>query len=234
MAEEKKEKKAKIEGGPSGKPKKEKPPKAEGKPKGEAKAEAKEKPKKEKRPVPPRQHTTLESYYLNKCVAALREKFGYKNRMQVPRLEKIVINTSLKEALQDIKVLENAVDEITSITGQKPVLTRAKKSIANFKLRAGAKIGARVTLRGGMMYEFMNRLVSVALPRVRDFKGVSPKAFDGRGNYTLGLTEQSIFPEINFDKIQRVNGMNVTFVTTAKNDEEGRELLKLLGMPFRT
>lgn len=240
MSEEKKEKQIKVEGKAPGKQKKEKPPKAEGKGKGEAsasggkvEAEAKEKPKKEKRPVPPRQHTTLESFYLNKCVAALKEKFSYKNRMQVPKLEKIIINTSIKEALQDIKVLENAVDEITSITGQRPVLTRAKKSIANFKLRAGAKIGARVTLRGGRMYEFMNRLVNVALPRVRDFKGVSHKSFDGRGNYTLGLTEQSIFPEINFDKIQRVNGMNVTFVTTAKNDEEGRELLKLLGMPFR-
>jgi large subunit ribosomal protein L5 len=234
MPEEKKENQISAEGKTLTKKKKEKPPKAEGKAEGEAKVEAKEKPKKEKRPVPPRQHTALEVLYFNKCVDALKEKFGYKNRMQVPKLEKIIINTSVKEALQDIKVLENAADEIAAITGQRPVLTRAKKSIANFKLRTGAKIGARVTLRGGRMYEFMNRLVNVALPRVRDFKGVSPKSFDGRGNYTLGLTEQSLFPEINFDKIQRVNGMNVTFVTTAKNDEEGRELLKLLGMPFRT
>ncbi len=233
--EEKKEKPVKIEGKIPRKPKKEKPAKkVEGEEIGEVAIEAEtKKTKKEKRPILKRQHTTLEAYYLNKCVDALKEKFGYKNRMQVPRLEKIVINTSVKEALQDIKVLENIADEIALITGQRPVFTKAKKSIANFKLRAGVKIGAMVTLRGGRMYEFMNRLVNIALPRVRDFKGVSPKSFDGCGNYTLGLTEQIIFPEINFDKVQKVNGMNVTFVTTAKSDEEARELLRLLGMPFR-
>lgn len=218
---------------PKEKPKKEKAPKKEHEAK-EKKvgAEAKAKPK-EKRPVVPRQKTHFELNYFNKCVPALIEKFGYKNKMEVPRLERIVINTCLKDALQDIKILETAAEEIASITGQRPVFTRAKKSIANFKLRAGVTIGARVTLRSAKMYEFMNRLVSIALPRVRDFKGVSAKSFDGRGNYTLGLTEQIIFPEINFDKIQRVTGMNVTFVTTAKNDEEGKELLSLMGMPFR-
>ena len=154
--------------------------------------------------------------------------------MQVPKLEKIVINTCLKEALQDIKILETAAEELANIAGQRPLLTKAKKSIANFKLRAGQPIGACLTLRGVRMYEFMNRLVNVALPRVRDFKGMSPKSFDGRGNYTLGLTEQIIFPEINFDKVQKINGMNITFVTTAKTDDEGRSLLQMLGMPFRS
>ena len=153
--------------------------------------------------------------------------------MQVPRLEKIVVNTSMKEALQDVKILQTAADEIASITGQRPVITKAKKSISNFKLRQGQSIGARVTLRGAYMYEFVSRLVNVALPRVRDFKGVSNKSFDGRGNYTLGLTEQTIFPEIDFDKVHKINGMNITFVTTAKTDEEAKELLTLMGMPFR-
>lgn len=218
--------------------KKEKPAKqakpAKAKVKVEVKAEAKEKPKKEKRPLVPRQPSPFEMNYVQKCVPALTQRFGYKNRMQVPKLEKIVVNTCLKEALQDIKVLETAADELAAITGQRPVLTRSKKSIANFKLRAGVSIGARLTLRGRNMYEFMNRLVNVALPRVRDFKGVSPKSFDGRGNYTLGLTEQIIFPEINFDKVTKVNGMNITFVTTAKTDEEGKILLQLMGMPFRS
>ncbi|HPM40934.1 MAG TPA: 50S ribosomal protein L5 [bacterium] len=164
----------------------------------------------------------------------LMKQFGYSNRMQVPRLEKIVINTSMKEALQDIKVLETAAEELATITGQRPVITSAKKSIANFKLRKGQSVGARVTLRKRNMYEFLNRFVNVALPRVRDFKGVSPKSFDGRGNYTIGLTEQIIFPEINFDKVSKVNGMNITFCTSAKTDDEGRALLGLLGMPFRS
>lgn len=189
--------------------------------------------KKEKRPVEPRQISPFESNYREKCIPALIEKYGYKNRMQVPKLEKIIINTCLKEALQDIKILETAANELASITGQRPVFTKSKKSIANFKLRAGSPIGARLTLRGSRMFEFMSRLINVALPRVRDFKGVPTKSFDGCGNYTLGLTEQIIFPEINFDKIQRVTGMNVTFVTTAQNDEEGRTLLQLMGMPFR-
>ncbi len=237
MAEEKKQKQA--EGKAEGKPKKDKPQQPKGgKPekhaKGEEKAEPKEKVKKEKRPVVPRQPSPYEMSYVQKCVPALIEKFGYKNRMQVPKIQKIVINTCLKEALQDHKLLETAAEEIATIAGQRPVLTRSKKSIANFKLRAGVTIGACITLRGRNMYEFLNRLVNVALPRVRDFKGVSPKSFDGRGNYTLGLTEQIIFPEINFDKVTKVNGMNITFVTTATTDEEGKTLLQLMGMPFRS
>ncbi len=177
--------------------------------------------------------TEYERRYRESCIPALKEKFGYTNAMQVPKLTKIVVNTSMRDALTDIKVLQNAAEEIAAITGQRPVTRKAKKSIANFKLRQGQSIGASVTLRGKAMYEFLNRLVNIALPRVRDFKGVSPKAFDGRGNYTLGLTDQTIFPEINFDKVQRQNGMNVTFVTTAKTNEEGHELLRLMGMPFR-
>lgn len=204
-------------------------------PKEEAKVhEEKVAPKpKEKRPVGPRKIYPFESNCRSNCIPALIKEFNYKNKMEVPKLEKIIINTCIKDALQDIKILETAAAEIAIITGQKPVLTKSKKSIANFKLRAGALLGARVTLRGRRMYEFMNRLVNIALPRVRDFKGVSPKSFDGHGNYTLGLTEQIIFPEIDFDKVHRVNGMNVTFVTTAKNDKEGRKLLQLMGMPFR-
>lgn len=182
----------------------------------------------------PKGPTPYELKYKNECVKALMEQFKYENIMEVPRLEKIVINTSLKDALTDVKILETAANELTDITGQKAVLTKAKKSIANFKLREGNKIGTRVTLRSKKMYEFLNRLVNIALPRVRDFKGVSPKGFDGRGNYTLGLTEQIIFPEINFDKVNKVYGMNITFVTTAKTNEEGLALLKLMGMPFRT
>lgn len=209
---------------------------AKGHPKGgEPKAEAAApKPKKEKRPVEPRKPSPFELNYVNKCIPALVEKFGYKNKMQVPKLEKIVINTCLKEALQDIKILETAAEELANIAGQRPVLTKSKKSIANFKLRAGQPIGARLTLRGARMYEFMNRLVNVALPRVRDFKGVPTNSFDGRGNYTLGLTEQIIFPEINFDKVTKVNGMNITFVTTANTNDEGKTLLQMMGMPFRT
>ena len=174
-----------------------------------------------------------EKRYREECVAAMLKQFGYKNLMQVPCLEKIVINTSIKEALQDIKVLQNACDELAAIVGQRPVITKAKKSIANFKLRKGQSIGTTVTLRRKRMYEFMSRLVNVALPRVRDFKGVSSHSFDGRGNYTLGLTEQTIFPEINYDKVQRLTGMNITFVTSARTDEEGKALLSLMGMPFR-
>lgn len=211
---------------------------AKAKDKAAAKAEEKrasEEPKaKGKKELKPKVPTSWERKYRDECVPALMEKFKYSNRMQVPRLVKIVVNTSIKESLQDIKILETACDEIAAITGQKPVITKAKKSIANFKLRQGQSIGARVTLRGERMYEFMNRLVNVTLPRVRDFKGVSDKSFDGRGNYTLGLTEQTIFPEVNFDKVQRMNGMNITFVTTAKTNEEGKGILQLMGMPFRT
>jgi large subunit ribosomal protein L5 len=152
--------------------------------------------------------------------------------MMVPRLEKIVLNTSLKEGTQNIKVLEAAAEELTLIAGQRAVISRARRSIANFKLREGMPIGARVTLRGARMWEFLDRLITVAIPRIRDFRGVNPKAFDGRGNYSLGLTEQIIFPEIDYDKVDRIYGMNVAFVTTAKNDEEGRALLRHLGMPF--
>lgn len=177
--------------------------------------------------------STFEEKYLNECVPYLQKEFGYKNMLEIPKLKMIVINTSLKEALQDAKVLDAAVNDMAAIAGQRPVITRAKKSISNFKLRAGQAIGARVTLRRKRMFEFMNRLVNVALPRVRDFKGVDAKSFDGMGNYTLGLTEQIIFPEINPDKTSKVFGMNISFVTTAKTDKEGKALLKFMGMPFK-
>jgi large subunit ribosomal protein L5 len=161
------------------------------------------------------------------------QSFGYKNIMQVPRLEKIVLNMGLGEAIHNIKLLDSAAEEMALISGQKPIITRAKKSIAAFKVREGMPIGCSVTLRRSKMYDFFSRLVNIALPRVRDFKGVSGKAFDGRGNYSLGIKEQIIFPEIDYDKIDKIKGMNVTVVTTAQNDKEGKELLKLLGMPFR-
>ena len=166
-------------------------------------------------------------------VPALMKEFGFKNPNQVPRLEKIVVNMGLGEALANNKILESAVEQLAAITGQKPVITRARKSIANFKLRQGQAIGCAVTLRADRMYEFMDRLISVALPRVRDFKGVSPKAFDGNGNYTLGVREQIIFPEINYDQIEKVKGLNISFVTSAGTDERGLALLKGFGMPFR-
>jgi large subunit ribosomal protein L5 len=171
--------------------------------------------------------------YKQKVVPALIKRFNYRNVMQVPRLDKIVVNMGLGEAIQNVKILDSAAQELSTITGQKPVITKAKKSIAQFKLRKGVSIGCMVTLRGETMYEFYNRLVNLALPRVRDFKGVSGKSFDGRGNYALGIREQLIFPEIHYDKIDKVKGMNIVVVTTAKTDEEGKELLKLLGMPFR-
>ncbi|MGQ9557144.1 MAG: 50S ribosomal protein L5 [Desulfurispora sp.] len=175
----------------------------------------------------------LKDKYVNEIVPALMQKFNYKNIMQVPKLEKVVLNIGLGEAIQNSKALDAAVNDLSLIAGQKPVVTKAKKSIAAFKLRQGMKIGCKVTLRGERMYEFVDKLVSIALPRVRDFRGVSPKSFDGRGNYTLGIKEQLIFPEIDYDKIDRVRGLEVIFVTTAKTDEEARELLRLLGMPFR-
>lgn len=171
--------------------------------------------------------------YRDDCVPALMKAFSYKNVMECPRLLKIVVNTSMKEATQDPKILDKAAAELGQITGQKPLLTLAKKSISNFKLREGQPIGCCMTLRRTRMYEFFNRLVNVALPRVRDFKGVSNKAFDGRGNYTLGLQEQIIFPEIHFDIVERPMGMNITFVTTAKTNSEGKALLKEMGMPFK-
>ena len=174
----------------------------------------------------------LKDKYTEEIVPALKEKFQYNNIMEVPKLVKIVVNMGLGEAIANPKALDAAVGDMTQITGQKPIITKAKKSVAAFKVREGMSIGCKVTLRGDKMYEFCDRIVSVALPRVRDFKGVSAKAFDGRGNYTLGLKEQLIFPEIEYDKIDRVRGLEVCFVTSAKTDEEARELLRLIGMPF--
>lgn len=175
----------------------------------------------------------LKTLYRQDLVPRLMERFGYKNVMQVPQLSKIGLNMGLGEAIQNIKILDSAVDELALIAGQRPVVTRARKSIASFKLRAGVSIGCRVTLRGERMYDFFTKLVNIALPRVRDFRGVSGKAFDGRGNYSLGIKEHIIFPEIDYDKIDKIKGLNVTVVTTAQTDEEGKELLKLMGMPFR-
>ena len=170
--------------------------------------------------------------YKEEVAPAMQAKFNYKSSMEIPHLEKIVINMGVGDATQNSKLIEAAVADLTQIAGQKPVITKAKKSIAVFKVREGQEIGCKVTLRGARMYEFLYKLVNVALPRVRDFRGVSAKAFDGRGNYTLGVKEQLIFPEINYDKVVKVRGMDIVIVTTAKNDEQGRELLKLLGMPF--
>ena len=174
----------------------------------------------------------LQERYEKEVVPAMMEKFGYKNIMQVPKIEKVVINMGVGEAKDNPKVLESAVSDLQIIAGQKPVLTRAKKSVANFKIRENMALGCKVTLRGEKMYEFADRLINLALPRVRDFRGVNPNAFDGRGNYALGIKEQLIFPEIEYDKVDKVRGMDVIFVTTAKTDEEARELLKLFNMPF--
>ena len=175
----------------------------------------------------------IKGVYKKEVVPALRKEFSYKNLMEVPRLEKIVINVGMGEAIANVKMLDAAVKEISLITGQKPLLTKAKKSIAGFKLREGMPIGCKVTLRGDMMYEFLERLLNVALPRIRDFRGVSGKSFDGNGNYTLGLKEQLIFPELKYDEIMAVHGMDITIVTTAGTNEEAKALLRLLGMPFR-
>ena len=174
----------------------------------------------------------LKEQYKTEIVEAMTKKFGYKNIMQVPKLDKIVINMGVGEAKDNAKALESAVKDMETITGQKAVLTRAKNSIANFKIREGMPIGCKVTLRGEKMYDFADRLINLALPRVRDFRGVNPNAFDGRGNYALGIKEQIIFPEIEYDKVDKVRGMDIIFVTTAKTDEEARELLRLFGMPF--
>ena len=176
--------------------------------------------------------TRIKEKYLSEAVPALQQKFGYKNVMQIPRLEKIVINMGLGDCKDNAKALETAVSELTQIAGQKPQVTQAKKSIANFKVREGMNVGAKVTLRGDRMEEFMDKLVNIALPRVRDFRGVSTKAFDGRGNYALGIREQLLFPEIEYDKVEKIRGMEMIFVTTAQTDEEAQELLRLLGMPF--
>ncbi len=174
----------------------------------------------------------LKDFYLKDVRDAMTKKFGYKNIMEIPKIEKIVINMGVGEAKDNAKALESAVKDMEQITGQKAVITKAKKSIANFKIREGVQIGCKTTLRGEKMYEFMDRLINLALPRVRDFRGVNPNAFDGRGNYSLGIKEQLIFPEIEYDKVDKVRGMDVCFVTTAKTDEEARELLRLFSMPF--
>ena len=176
--------------------------------------------------------TRIKEKYINEAVPALQQKFGYKNVMEIPKLSKIVINMGLGDCKDNHKGLEVAVAELATISGQKPLVTKARKSIANFKLREGMNVGAKVTLRGSRMEEFMDKLVSIALPRVRDFRGVSDKSFDGRGNYALGVREQLIFPEIEYDKVEKIRGMEMIFVTTAKTDEECKELLRLLGMPF--
>ena len=201
---------------------------AQGKDKKKGKKAAPEEPS---RPaVPPR----MRDKYKDKVVPALTKKFGYANPMQMPKIQKVIVNMGLGQAVANPKMIDAAVDELCDITGQKPVVARAKKAISNYKLRAGMPIGVHVTLRRERMWEFLDRLITVGLPRVRDFKGVSPKGFDGRGNYTLGLREQIIFPEINYDKVDSIRGMNVSIVTTAKTDEEGRALLTELGMPFRS
>ena len=174
----------------------------------------------------------LKDYYFSDVRDAMVKKFGYKNVMEIPKIEKIVVNMGVGEAKDNVKVLENAVKDMEQITGQKAVITKAKKSVANFKIREGLAIGCKTTLRGEKMYEFMDRLINLSLPRVRDFRGVTPNAFDGRGNYSLGIKEQLIFPEIEYDKVDTVRGMDICFVTTAKTDEEARELLRLFNMPF--
>ena len=221
------------------KPKAKPPAEGKGKPKAEAKAKtpakAKVKPEAEAKEAAPAEKVTprLRDFYRTECVPRMMQEFRYQSPMQVPRLEKVVINLGLGEAIQNIKLLDSAQAELVAIAGQKPVVTKAKKSIAAFKLREGMPIGCMVTLRRERMYFFIDKLVNVVLPRVRDFRGVSEKAFDGRGNYTLGIKEQIIFPEIDYDKIDKVKGMNITIVTSARTDEESKFLLKLLGMPFR-
>lgn len=175
----------------------------------------------------------LKERYQKEVAPAIAKEFGISNPMAIPRVEKVVLNMGMGEAIANAKILDTAADELRAVTGQKPVITKAKKSIASFKLRQGMPIGVMVTLRGDRMYEFLDRLVSIALPRVRDFRGVSPKAFDGRGNYTIGVREQLIFPEIDFNKVEKLRGMNISIITTARNDEQARALLKGLGMPFR-
>jgi len=224
--------------------KKDAKPKGDGKPKGDAKPKAEGKKSKKKEGAAsagpsigeseaPNRVPRLREHYETAVLPELMKRFQYTNRMQAPRLEKIVVNMGVGDALVNIKFMDQAVAELTTITGQKPSIRRSKKSIANFKLREGQAIGCMVTLRGARMYEFYDRLVSIALPRIRDFRGVPTRSFDGRGNYTLGLSEQIIFPEINYDRVEKVRGMDITFVTSAHNDEEGQELLRLMKMPFR-
>ncbi len=177
--------------------------------------------------------STLRDKYNEEVLPALMEKFSYRNALEAPRLDKVVINMGIGEGKENPKLLDAAVKDLSQITGQRPVITKAKKSVASFKLREGMSIGCKVTLRGNRMYDFINKLINVALPRVRDFRGISPKAFDGRGNYSLGLKEQIIFPEIIYDEVEKIQGMDIVIITTAKTDEEAKELLRLLGMPFR-
>jgi large subunit ribosomal protein L5 len=215
-----------------------KPAKPEAKPKREGKGAPESKPQAEpERAAEPRARTNtkarLREHYAKNVVPALNKEFGYKNQMAVPKIEKVALNIGLGEATGNSKLMDGAVNELAAIAGQRPVITKAKKSIAAFKLREGMSIGCMVTLRGDRMYEFLDRLMNVALPRVRDFRGVSPKSFDGRGNYTLGLRDQLIFPEIDYNKVEKVKGMNVSITTTAKTDAEGLALLRHMGMPFR-
>jgi large subunit ribosomal protein L5 len=237
--EAKSEAKAKGEGKPKaeGKAKGEGKPKAEGKSKGEGKKKGEGRGKEEGVTVgvaePPARVPRLREHFEKSVLPELMKRFSYKNPMQAPRLKKIVVNMGVGDALQNIKMLDAAVIEMATITGQRPSIRKAKKSIANFKLREGQPIGCMVTLRGARMYEFYDRLINVALPRIRDFRGVPSKSFDGRGNYTLGITEQIIFPEIHYDRVEKIRGMDVTLVTSARTDEEGQELLRLMNMPFR-
>ena len=240
-AEEKQAAEAKPKG--EGKAKAEGKAKGEGKPKGDAKGKSDGKKKGGKeagvlgpaigKAEPPARVPRLKEHFEKNVLPELMKRFSYKNPMQAPRLKKIVVNMGVGDALVNIKMLDAAVAEMATITGQKPSIRKAKKSIANFKLRAGQPIGCMVTLRGARMYEFYDRLINVALPRIRDFRGVPSKSFDGQGNYTLGVTEQIIFPEINYDKVEKIRGMDITMVTTAGTDEEGQELLRLMNMPFR-
>ena len=216
---------AKVESGKGGKTSERRPPK---KKEGSSAPQAMDEGSEESKFKP-----RMRESYLQKVVPALMKEFGYKNIMQVPKLERIVLNVGMGEAIQNVKLLESAAGELGAITGQKPLITKAKKAIASFKLRQGMPIGTKVTLRSRRMWEFFDRLVSIALPRVRDFRGVSPKAFDGRGNYTIGIREQLIFPEIDFNKVDKQRGMNISIVTTARDDDQARALLKALGMPFR-
>lgn len=225
MAEQEKPKKDKAKAEAKGKGK--------GKAEAEAKVEAEAKGKAKTAAKPEKIPARLQDFYRQDCVPKMMQEFKYRSSMQVPRLQKIVINMGLGEAIQNIKLLESAAQELAAITGQKAVVTRARRSIAAFKLREGMPIGCMVTLRRDRMYHFFDKLVNVVLPRVRDFRGVSEKAFDGRGNYTLGIKEQIIFPEIDYDKIDKVKGMNISIITSARTDEEGKYLLKLMGLPFR-
>jgi len=211
-----------------------------GKEKGKEKEKEKGKKKAEKapasepKPAAPRTPARLRERYRQQMVPALMKRFGYRNVLQVPRLEKVVINMGLGEAVANVKIIDNAVEELAAISGQRPVITRAKKSEASFKLRAGMPIGCKVTLRGDRMYEFLDRFLNIALPRIRDFRGVSPHSFDGRGNYALGVKEQLIFPEVKYDKVDMVRGMDICIQTTARNDEEAKALLEHVGFPFRS